>query len=487
MRLIQLVAENFKRIKAVDITFGDGVTILAGLNGHGKSSATDALWAAFGGKEAIPGQPVRKGQDKAKITVGIGEKEVELVIKRTIPKDGPATLIIESPEGARYPSPQAMLDSIWNGFAVDPDAFGRMPPKEQAALLRKVAKLDIDVDEIDRLNKIDYDQRTIVNRDAKNKRAQAGTTLVKPEGATIDESALVDQLQKAATINADIETRKERRETANATIKHARDLTARNRESAKGIVTAAIEAHKLTVDNGKAELERALKAAQDAYTRTFDAAGQTLGREEARAIELEKEAAGAEDDAAQLEKRLAEAPALPEAVDVTELRTKIDAAKAQNKAIETYTQAKATQDDLNAAAKTLEEQSKALTTAIDAREKEKTDAIKNATMPVEGLGFADGGVTYQDLPYDQASQAERIRVNMAIAFAANPKLNLVCIRDGSLLDDQSLALVAELTAARKGQVIVEKVDGSGKVGIVFEDGLIVSDPESRQAALEIGK
>ena len=42
-------------------------------------------------------------------------------------------------------------------------------------------------------------------------------------------------------------------------------------------------------------------------------------------------------------------------------------------------------------------------------------------MPVEGLSFSDdGSVTFNDLPLDQASHAEQIRVSMAMAMALIP-------------------------------------------------------------------
>jgi hypothetical protein len=69
----------------------------------------------------------------------------------------------------------------------------------------------------------------------------------------------------------------------------------------------------------------------------------------------------------------------------------------------------------------------------------------------------------------------------AIAMAANPELRVLRIKDGSLLDENGLRLVAEMADAGDYQVWIEQVDTSGKVGIVMEDGAI-RDAEIQEAA-----
>ena len=62
MRVLSLVAENFKRLHAVELTLEAGVFVIAGRNAQGKSSILDAFWAALGGADAAPGVPVRQGE-----------------------------------------------------------------------------------------------------------------------------------------------------------------------------------------------------------------------------------------------------------------------------------------------------------------------------------------------------------------------------------------------------------------------------------------
>ena len=84
---------------------------------------------------------------------------------------------------------------------------------------------------------------------------------------------------------------------------------------------------------------------------------------------------------------------------------------------------------------------------IEAIDAEKAKTIAAADMPVTGLGFGDGCVTFDGLPLEQASDAQP-EISMAIAAAMNPKLRVLRIRDGSLLDDDALARVAAWAEGR---------------------------------------
>ena len=115
-----------------------------------------------------------------------------------------------------------------------------------------------------------------------------------------------------------------------------------------------------------------------------------------------------------------------------------------------------------------------LTETMAARSRAKADAITTAAMPVPGLGFGEGSVTFDGVPFDQAETSAQIRVGVAIAMAANPKLRVIRIKEGSFLDPDNLALIAEMARAHDYQVWLERVDTSGKVGVVIDDGQVVA-------------
>src|SRR5690606_9517554 len=114
----------------------------------------------------------------------------------------------------------------------------------------------------------------------------------------------------------------------------------------------------------------------------------------------------------------------------------------------------------------LEGDAESLTSKIQAIDQQKADMLAKAPFPVCGLGFDENGVTLNGLPFDQASSAERLRVSVAMGIALNPKLRVMLIRDGSLLDSDSLALVAQMAEEHDTQVWVERVSEGEDVSVI---------------------
>lgn len=112
------------------------------------------------------------------------------------------------------------------------------------------------------------------------------------------------------------------------------------------------------------------------------------------------------------------------------------------------------------------------TERITALDQTKAAALGAAKFPVNGLGFDDEGVTFQGVPFSQASSAEQIRVSIAMAMSLNPKLRVIRILDGSLLDADSLALINEMAASHDYQIWVERVADGSDMGVVIEDGAV---------------
>jgi len=129
--------------------------------------------------------------------------------------------------------------------------------------------------------------------------------------------------------------------------------------------------------------------------------------------------------------------------------------------------------DLAARVETARAKYKDLTNEIETLDEQKSIAIGTAKMPIVGLAFDDQGVTYRSVPFKQCSAAEQLRVSLAMAMAMNPKIRVVRITDGSLLDSTNMALIEEMAAEHDFQVWIERVDESGSVGVVIEDGQVV--------------
>lgn len=441
-RIVRLESENVKRLSAVAIEPNGNVIEITGANGAGKSSLLDSIFFALAGADEIESMPIRKGEQKAHVTVDLGT----LVVTRrfTAAEDGDytTTLTVESEEGARFQKPQAVLDSLVGALTMDPLEFSRMKPKAQFDALKQfVPGFDFEQTQID--HDRDFKARTDVNRLMKDTAAQAeGISFPEetPE-APIDESALVDEMQRAGEHNSEIERR---------------------------------------------------KAARDSVRRGISTFEENNERRRGQVVSLRAQIAGIEDDIKRIEadiakdteilqseaKRLEDAPALPTPIDVGEIRVKIDEARAVNADVAKRRQRVELIDKVAA----YKAQSDALTKAITDREVAKQAAIATAKMPIEGIGFGDGMITLNGIPFEQASSAEQLRASVGLAMAANPRLRIILIRDGALLDDDSMKILAEMADKHEVQVWIETV-ASGRAGAwIIEDGHLQGDAKKLEAA-----
>ena len=136
MKIINLKSENFKKIKAIDITPTDNTVIITGKNGNGKSSVLDSILVALAGKQKDIIKPIRDGEKKAIIELDLGDYKV----KRTFTEKGTTVEVYN--DTAKFSSPQTMLDNIIGKLSFDPLEFSKKNEKEQRQILMELAGLD---------------------------------------------------------------------------------------------------------------------------------------------------------------------------------------------------------------------------------------------------------------------------------------------------------------------------------------------------------
>lgn len=178
---------------------------------------------------------------------------------------------------------------------------------------------------------------------------------------------------------------------------------------------------------------------------------------------VKRELADAEHQLKEAQHRLDTAP---EKVDLEAIEAQVDGAEEINSAIRHHKAGEKVRADLSIA----EREAAELSAAIEEIDAQKTAGLAAAKFPIDGLGFDESGVTYRGVPFKQASSAEQLRVSLAMAIALNPKLRVIRIADGSLLDSDNLALVESVAREHDFQVWIEMVgEGDGR-GIIIEDG-----------------
>lgn len=437
---------NIRRVRFVDITPTDTVTKISGKNMQGKSSFLQAIEWLFGGKVKIKSlEPIHRGQQIGRVYVELGKAggPVELQVTLTLRKkdDGEFvhSLTVEAPNGASWSAGQTLLDSLRGDLTFDPSSFLKMEPKQKFEALRQF--VDYDFDEHKRLQDEDYEQRRQINQ--KKDGARKAAALIEVPDDTPDEpidvSALVQQLKEAGEFNTQLVRR------------------ANNRQNKRN------EADQL-VKQAQQNRERAaeLRAQADALDRAADEA-----LEQAKAID----------------KLIADAPPLPERIDVEAIQQKIDNANEINKAVAN----KQRKQQLIQEADEHERQSDELTARMAERENAKRAAVAKAHLPVDGLGFADDHITLNGFPLEEASTAELCDACTAIAMALNPTLKIILIRNGNDLDQDMRARIAQRAAEKGYRVFMECVDDGSSERITIENGIVkgteIPEPDAIQPPL----
>lgn len=430
MKIVKLEAENFKVLRTVEITPEGNVVTIGGKNGQGKSSVLDAVWVALAGRSAAPPKPIRTGEEECRIRLDLGEL---IITRKFTDKDGKITdsVKVESADGKqRFNSPQAMLNELLGEIGFDPFEFVQMKPEAQADRLIQMVPLPIDLEAMARMDAADYEKRRDVNREGQTLRGQLDGMPVIPDlpETPIDREAILAKLASAADTNTAIE----------------REIRSRE-ERAETIVTRKSDA-----ESKRTEAEQL----------------------RARAAALDEEATMLDRGTADREAELAALPPIDEPIDTGKLREELSAAEETNRQIERM----AERAHIGTRLEALRKESAGFTAAMEAREKARQEALSKAKMPIAGLAFAvnEKGtpvVMFNGVPFEQASTAEQLRASTAIAMAANPELRVLRIKDGALLDEDSMNLLADMAAEEDFQLWVEVV-GNGGVGIVMENGTV---------------
>ena len=509
MRILSFTAENFKKLRVVEIVPKGTVTTITGRNGQGKTSVLDALWALFAGKKAIPEKPVRRGAEKSKLQATLGDDDGKpfLIAKRVISGDRTTSLTIEAARGAERPAgtPQAVLDALIGEMSFDPVEFIRMGgdaagKKRQIEILRSVVKLDVDLDELNNETRLDYGERTNVNRKIDELRAQVNAMIISPglPRERVDEEAIRTRKRAANEENAKLAQRiVDKQNLANA-LQNAEQAAERHSELIKRTTAELQEAEerhpRLMADLAKAQqvasaLPALIATAQELKAQVVeyaleDAARATRGYCQAKTTEgaslvdaitekrkvlqaADQQQRGVQTAVAAAREAYEAAPG-GETIDVQQLDEELERAQLTNREIGKRER----RDELEREIQQQQAESARLTRAMEAREERKKAALRGAKMPVDGLTFDEAGVFFKGIPLEQLGEAEQIRVGCALAMAANPKLRCVPIAHGESLDDESLALIEALAEEHNFQIFMARVDTSGKVGIVLEDGMV---------------
>ena len=416
-RIVSLDVQQIKRITAAHIEPDGSVVIIGGRNAAGKSSVLDAIAYALGGRKLIPAEPLRHGAERghAEVTLDDGT-----VIRRTFTATGGA-LKVTTADGLAPRGAQTWLDARIGALSFDPTAFLRQDAAEQAATLRRLCGVDTS----------DLDER---RAGAYSRRTECGRLGKAADGAVTAAEHHPDAPEVEVSI-ADL-------------VQQRRQAEDENRRRAAAVAGAAESRRR--AEDAEARAAELLRRGEElrAEAKMWGDEAKDL-RSEAERLQTDADAMTVHDTAS-IDDRIASAEAINSRVRANEERARLIEARDK-----------------------LRRQYAALTDEISDIDRQRAEMLAAAEMPLDGLSIDEGGrVTYHGVPIDQASQAEQIRISLAVGAALAPDLRIMLIRDGSLLDEDNLRRIAEEADARGIQVWIERVGDSDDGAIVIEDGAV---------------
>lgn len=341
-----------------------------------------------------------------------------MTVKKVFTKKGSPRLEITNKDGFAAKSPQKMLDELVGEISFDPMAFKNMDAKLQRTMLMELVGLDFsDLDEKIELAKA---ERSSLNKQKDTAQHQADS-IVLPENCPTEQvstAELFDELNKAFAHNEDV----------------------------------------------------------NAYNRKAELTSEKLGNIDADIERLELELENARQEKINVAKAFAQLDNPGDPIDPTAIQEKISEINEKNQ----FASSAKLKANLIKEVNEYGEKWSRLGTKMKEYEAEKAKRLAEVKMPIDGLGINERYVTFDGIPMPDVNDAKALEIGIAISMALNPKLKVIRM-NGNDCDSKTLKAIEKVAKDNDYQVWIEKIDESGKTGIVIEDGQIKENVEQPEA------
>lgn len=417
IKINTLQVENVKRVKAVALEpSANGLTVIGGKNGQGKTSVLDAIAWALGGDRYRPSNAEREGSTLPP------HIKLELSNGLTVERSGKnSALKVVDTTGKR--SGQQLLNEFVEQLAIDLPRFLQASNREKADTLLQVIGVGDQVRSLEVKEKEVYNRRHMIGQEADRKRKYADELPHYP--AAPNEPVSASQL-----------------------IRQQQDILARNGENQR----KRMRANQIEHEYGRTAAHVSLLRSQLA-----DAEKQLQQLEADLAI-AQKDALDLQDESTdEIERSLQEI----EQINI-QVRANCDREKAEQDAAH-YAQ-----------------QYQDLTNELEEIRHNKYALLDSAKLPLPGLSVEDGELTYNGKKWDCMSGADQLIAATAIVRAINPKCGFVLLDKLEQLDADQLHMFGAWLQSQQLQVIATRVSTGPECSIIIEDGFVASEQPAAQ-------
>lgn len=412
IKISSLRLENVKRVRAVQMApSAEGLTIIGGRNGQGKTSVLDAIAWALGGDKYKPTAAHHDG------SVLPPDLEVRLSNGLIVQRKGKASsLTVTDSTGKR--AGQTLLNEFVSQFAIDLPKFLEASDKDKAETLLQIIGVGPQLHDLETQENTAYNQRRYIGQEADRKRKYADELPWfdgMPE-APVSAGELIQRQQAILLKNAENQKLRARREQLEEGANHQHQVVMNLRER--------LEAAEALMVKLSEELEIARETADN------------LQDESTAALEAD----------------------IQHVDDINrQIRANLDKQKAD-------------EDARNARA-----QYDTLTARIDEIRRQKNDLLNGAQLPLTGLSVQNGVLLYNGKAWDCMSGSEQLIVGASIAAAIKPECGFILLDKLEQLDRETLDEFGAWLADHHLQAIATRVSNGEECTLIIEDGAVVPD------------